>query len=218
MTGDLQIADFLERLSAATPTPGGGSAAALTASVAASLVAMVAALTLSSKKSKEQEGPELAAQMGAILEEARQLRDRLLVLTETDAAAFERVMAAYKLPKAGEAEKAQRERAIQAALKRATEIPYEVALCARRVLELAEIVALKGLKSALSDVSAGVYLAEAALQAALLNVEINLKSIKDEGLVRRYGQLGRELSEWAVARRASLILRKEDAEGENGVK
>lgn len=201
MTSDLSIADFLERLAAATPTPGGGSAAALTASIAASLVAMVAALTLHSQKQRESQDLELVAQMQAISEEARQVRDRLLVLTDADAAAFERVMAAYKLPKASEAERAQRERAVQAALKHATEVPYEVALCARRVLELAEVVVLKGLKSAVSDARAGVYLAEAALQAALLNVEINLQSIQDERFVSRYKQLQRELSEWAAAQR-----------------
>lgn len=201
MTSDLSIADFLERLAAATPTPGGGSAAALTASIAASLVAMVAALTLHSQKQRESQDLELVGQMQAISEEARQVRDRLLVLTDADAAAFERVMAAYKLPKASEAERAQRERAVQAALKHATEVPYEVALCARRVLELAEVVVLKGLKSAVSDARAGVYLAEAALQAALLNVEINLQSIQDERFVSRYKQLQRELSEWAAAQR-----------------
>lgn len=207
MTSDLKIADFLERLAAATPTPGGGSAAALTASIAASLVAMVAALTLhSQKKKRENQDLELTAQMQAISEEARQLRDRLVALTDADAAAFERVLAAYKLPKGSEAEKHQREREIQMALQRATEVPYEVALGARRVLELAEVVALKGLTSAASDVRAGVYLAEAALQAALLNVEVNLQSIQDEGFVSRYKQLQRELSQWAAAQRARWTL------------
>ncbi|MDW8141290.1 MAG: cyclodeaminase/cyclohydrolase family protein [Candidatus Bipolaricaulota bacterium] len=205
MTGDLKIADFLERLSAATPTPGGGSAAALTAGVAASLIAMVAALTLKSSTKKESQDPELAAQMRAICEEAHQLRDRLVKLTDADAAAFERVLAAYKLSKGSDEEKRHRDGEIQAALRHATEVPYEVALCARRVLELAEVVARKGLKSAASDVRAGIYLAEAALQAALLNVEINLTSIQDEEFVRRYGQRRRELSAWAAAQRARLI-------------
>ncbi|MCS6936076.1 MAG: cyclodeaminase/cyclohydrolase family protein [Candidatus Bipolaricaulota bacterium] len=200
MTGELRITDFLERLAAATPTPGGGSAAALTASLAASLVAMVAALT---QKARPASDPELAAQMGEICEEARRWRDRFLRLADEDALAFEGVLAAYRLPK--DPERERRESAIQAALRQATEIPYEVALGARRVLELAEVVALKGLKSAWSDAGAGIYLAEAALQAALLNVAINIKSIKDEEFVSRYEERRRELSEWAAAQRRRVM-------------
>ncbi|MCL6642048.1 MAG: cyclodeaminase/cyclohydrolase family protein, partial [Candidatus Bipolaricaulota bacterium] len=172
---DESVWALLEGFSAATPTPGGGSAAAFVGSVAASLVAMVAGLTVG-KRAYQSVEPE----MQRILSEATQLRDELLELAERDSEAFNAVMAAYKLPKETESDRAAREQAIQAALKGATEIPYQTALRCSRVLELAEVVVTRGNKSALSDGGAAAALAESALQAALLNIAINLASLSDE--------------------------------------
>ncbi len=200
MIRDLRIADFLERLASPTPTPGGGSAAGLAGSLAASLVAMVAALTVGKKNYQERE-----PQMKEILQEAHKLREQLIILIDLDAQAFDRVMEAYRLPKEPEAQKQMREEAVQSALKRATEVPYQVAEHCYRLLELAELVATRGNKNAVSDALAGVYLAEAALQAALLNVEINLRSITDAAFKSQYIKLRQELSARARARRAAIL-------------
>lgn len=199
-TRDENVFALLEHLSAATPAPGGGSAAALAGSIAASLVAMVSGLTIGKKAYQSVEH-----EMRSVLSEALTLRDKLLELADRDSAAFNAVMAAYKLPKETEANRAEREKAIQAALKRATEIPRQTALHCSRVLELAEIIATKGNKSALSDSGTAACLAEGALQAALLNVAINLSALSDENLVNTYSQERERLSAQAHAKRQMIL-------------
>nr|BAL55802.1 formiminotetrahydrofolate cyclodeaminase [uncultured Acetothermia bacterium] len=197
---DESLCALLEKLSAATPTPGGGSAAALVGSVAASLVAMVAGLTVGKRayQAVEQE-------MRTVLSEAIRLRDELLELADRDSEAFNAVMAAYRLPKETETDRAAREKAIQAALRGATEVPYQTALRCFRVLELAEVVVARGNKSALSDGGAAAVLAEGALQAALFNVAINLASISDEAFKGEYAHERERLSQQAQAKRQAIL-------------
>ncbi len=199
-TRDENVSALLEQLSAATPAPGGGSAAALVGSVAASLVAMVAGLTIGKKAYQSVEH-----EMRNVLSEAITLRDELLEFADRDSAAFNAVMAAYRLPKETEADRAEREKAIQTALRGATEIPYQTTLRCYRVLELAEIVTAKGNKNALSDSGAAACLAEGALQAALLNVTMNLSAISDEAFTNTYSQERERLSAQAHAKRQMIL-------------
>ena len=199
---DESLRALLERFSAATPTPGGGSAAALAGSVAAALVAMVAGLTIGKKAYQSVEH-----EMRHALAETIVIRDELLELADRDSAAFNAVMAAYRLPKETEAARAEREHAIQSALQGATEVPYQTALRCRRVLELAEIVVTKGNKSALSDGGAAAILAEGALQAALLNVAVNLTAISDESLKSAYERERARLAQHAQEKRAAILKR-----------
>lgn len=199
-TRDERVSALLEQLSAATPTPGGGSAAALVGSIAASLVAMVAGLTVGKKAYQS-----VAHEMRYVLTEALNLRDELLACADRDSAAFNAVMAAYKLPQQTESDRTAREKAIQSALKSATEVPYQTALYCSRVLELAEIVVTKGNKSALSDSGTAACLAEGALQAALLNVAMNLSAISDEAFTTIYSQERERLSAQAHAKRHRLF-------------
>jgi len=180
-----RLGRFLEELSSAEPTPGGGAAAALAGSLAASLVAMVAGLTIGKRGYEEVEST-----MREVRAEAVELRDRLMELVELDIAAFDRVMAAYKLPKD---DPARRQR-IEEALQGACEIPREVAERSLRVLELAQTVAEYGNKSAVSDAGAAVALAAAGLEVALLNVAINLGSIEDGGFKKEYERCRGELA------------------------
>lgn len=197
---DESLGALLEKFSAATPTPGGGSAAALVGSVAAALVAMVAGLTVSKRAYQSVE-----AEMRGVLAEALTLRDQLLELAERDSESFNAVMAAYKLPKETESDRAERERAIQLALKGATEVPYQTALRCSRVLELAELVVAKGNKSAVSDGGAAAVLAEGALHAAALNVAINLAAIADESFVGEYNRERERLIRRAQEKRAAIM-------------
>lgn len=197
---DERLCALLEKFSAATPTPGGGSAAALVGSVAASLVAMVAGLTIGKKAYQPVE-----QEMRRVLTEAIKLRDELVELADRDSAAFDAVMAAYRLPKETESERAERARAIQSALTQATKVPYQTALRCSRVLELAEIVVTKGNKSALSDGGAAATLAEGALQAALLNVALNLTEISDASLKSEYTRERERLAQHAQEKRAAIL-------------
>ncbi len=191
---------LLEKFSAATPTPGGGSAAACVGSIATSLVAMVAGVTLGKKAYQSVE-----AEMRGVLSEALTLRDELVGLAERDSESFNAVMAAYKLPKETEADRAEREQAIQLALKGATEVPYQTALRCSRVLELAELVVTKGSKSAVSDGGAAAVLAEAAVHAAVLNVAINLSAIADESFTSEYTRERERLARQAQEKRAAIV-------------
>ncbi len=180
---------FLEELSAGSPTPGGGAAAALAGSLAASLVAMVANLT-AGKRGYE----DVEISMGEVLTEALELRHQLGKLVEQDIAAFNGVMAAYRLPK----DDPQRLQEIEEALQRASAVPLEVAKLCFETLKLSEIVAEHGNKNAVSDAGAATTMAAAGLEVALLNVEVNLQSIGDE---RSREEWQRRQEELAVAGR-----------------
>jgi len=166
---------FIERVAAATAAPGGGSVAAHAAALGAGLVEMVAGLTIGKAKYKDVE-PE----MQGILLEARELRRTLTRAVDDDAAAFEAVMAAHRLPKENEAQKADRESAVQAAMLKAARIPSETATGAARVLALAAKCAAGGNVNAISDALSAAAMARAALTAAAYNVRINLYGHADK--------------------------------------
>ncbi len=173
------IQQFVEQLASSAPTPGGGAAAALSGALAASLVAMVCRLTVG-RKNYQEVTPELEA----ILARAEDRRRVLMELMEADAAAYDRVIAAYKLPKETEPDKAARTEAIQHALKEAAEVPFQIAGACADIMDLVLPVAAKGNKNAASDAGSAVLLAEAGLRCALLNVQINLGLIDDQAYVR----------------------------------
>jgi glutamate formiminotransferase/formiminotetrahydrofolate cyclodeaminase len=166
---------FLERLASSDPTPGGGSAAAYSAAMAAGLAAMVGRLTIGRKKYAAVED-----QMKAIVEEADKLRQSLDKAVILDAQAFDAVMAALHLPKETEEQKSIRREAIERATIKAAEVPLEVAGQATRVLELAAEAAELGNCNAISDTGSSGAMARAALTAAGLNVQINAQSVSDQ--------------------------------------
>jgi formiminotetrahydrofolate cyclodeaminase len=179
-TGEMTIADFLDALAAKQSTPGGGGAAALTGSQAAALLCMVANFTVGAKKYAD-----VQEEMKGYLAQAEALRLRLLALTDADVVAFQGVTACYAMPKETDAEKAARTEALQAALKEAARVPFETAQSAVEVMKLAKPVA-KGNSNVVSDAAVALYLAEAALHAAIVNVNINLKFIKDNDFVETF--------------------------------
>lgn len=179
---------FLDQVASAEPAPGGGSVAALSGALGASLVAMVCRLTLG-KKGYEAVNDE----MQSILPRAEELQRALRDLMQADTDAYARVMDAYKLPKQTDAEKNIRTRAIQDALKHASDIPLRVAELCAQVLELARPIAEKGNKNAASDGGVSALMAEAGLRGAALNVSINLGAINDELFVRRHRERAQKL-------------------------
>lgn len=207
-TSSSSLDEFLERLASSKPTPGGGSASALAGGVAAALVAMVGRITMGKKDEKYR---VIAAEMEKLTQKADELRSELMTLADRDAEAFERVMAAYRLPKSTEEERAERQRVLQEALKGATEAPCQIAEACSKVLELAQDVAQKGTPTAISDAGTAAYLAEAALHSALLNVDINLKYIKDEGYCQMFRKKRAGLASQAQSRREKIISLVEGA-------
>ena len=196
------VGTFLAAIRSANPTPGGGSASALAGAMGASLLAMVAGLPKSRAESAE--GTErLKAAGGRCAALARDLE----TLIERDSDAYNLVLAAYKLPKGTDTEKAARSAAIQAGFGAAIAAPLEVMRACAAAAEQAVVVSTLGLASASSDVQVGVELLNAALRGAKLNVETNLGSVKDADYVAKVRLDVRDLEsaiahETAVARRA----------------
>ena len=166
---------FLDALAAATPTPGGGSAAAQAGAMGAALVAMVARLTIGKKKYANVE-----AQMNEILIQAERLRRELTEAVEEDSAAFESVLAAFKLPQESPEQQVQRLAAIEQASLHAAQVPLAVAQKAVTVMALAERCAALGNLNAISDAASAAALAQAALRSAAYNVRINVNSLSDK--------------------------------------
>jgi formiminotetrahydrofolate cyclodeaminase len=173
-TLNISVTEFLDSLASGAPTPGGGGAAALSGSMAAALVSMVCRLTIGRKRYEAVEG-----EMTEILDRAETLRAELQQLAEDDVAAFNRLSAAYKLPRVTESDIAIRRDAIQSSLKRATEAPLRTARAAAAVLPLCVPTAERGNQAAVSDAGVAALLAHAAVRSALLNVEINLRTLED---------------------------------------
>ncbi len=176
---DLTVREFLDELASSSPAPGGGAAAALSGALAAALTAMVCRLTVG-RKNYQDVTPELEK----ILARADEQRRQLMELMEADAAAYDRVIATYKLPKETETDPAAREAVIQQALKEAAEVPFQIAGLCADILDEVLPVAGKGNKNAASDAGSAALLAEAGLRCALLNVQINLGLLKDQAYVR----------------------------------
>ncbi len=171
----LTVENYLERLASDSPTPGGGAVGAISAATAAGLIAMVARLTVGKPAFAD-----LEERMQAMIVTADAARVSFLELADRDAHAFDSVMAAFKMPKDTDEEKATRSAAIQAGYLAAASVPQEVARRAVDLMELAEDATAMGNAQAASDgLSAGASLYGGAL-CAIANVEINASSLKDE--------------------------------------
>lgn len=168
------LEEFGERLAAATPTPGGGSAAALAGSLSAALVEMVCGLTIGKEAYRDHE-----AALSVMRDRARTLRHDLLTMVDRDAEAYDGVMAAIRMPKATDAEKAARREAMGRANMAATETPLATAEACAALMGLSRDLVAKGNRNALSDIGTAGMLAEAGLRGALMNVRINLPGLAD---------------------------------------
>lgn len=175
MLASKTVLELLDAFSAPTPTPGGGSAAALAGALSASLLAMVAGMP------KTRQGtPEDRAALDAALPALQALRAELVGLIDRDAEAYDLVVAAYRLPKASDEEKTARKAAIARAMRVATDVPLETARAAAALMHQGRVVAECGNSNARSDVSVAMNLAMAALSGGWVNVEANLSGIGDE--------------------------------------
>ncbi len=169
------IEEFLSAVAAATPTPGGGSVAALAGALSVALSRMVAGLARG-KTGYEAVQDDLAR----IEERAVPIQERLRLLVDEDSASYQLVVSAMRMPKTTEGEKAARVEAMQAAYREATKVPLETLERGVEAIELAKEVAEKGNRSAFTDCGVAVLLAEAAIRGASLNVRVNLASVRDE--------------------------------------
>ena len=172
------LAEFIDHLASDAPTPGGGTAAAFAGAMGAALAAMVAALTLTREKyAASHEAVRPIAQAAAAA------RREFLDLAREDSMAYELVVAARRLPRDTDAQKAAREKALALATRRATEVPMRTAKLAARMLSVLPELVEKGNPSAASDAGSAALLLEAAAEGALLNVGTNLSGNPDGAFV-----------------------------------
>jgi glutamate formiminotransferase/formiminotetrahydrofolate cyclodeaminase len=170
-----QPPDFLTQLAAPSPTPGGGSAAAYAGAMGAALVSMAAGLTLGKKKYAQVE--EQTRQTLAI---ANALQAALSAAVQEDAAAYNAVLEAFRMPKETSQEQAERNARIEQATLAAAQTPLRVAELALQVMQLAAEMTLQGNQNTISDAASGAAMARAALTAAGYNVRINMAGLQNK--------------------------------------
>lgn len=194
---------WTDAVAAPTPTPAGGSAAAIAAALGASLVEMVATLTAG-----RQSYADVHQESTAAVDRAGPLRRRLLELASEDATAFEAVVEAAALPRTTEAEIARRNAARWDALKSAAAVQYEVLLLAGEVADLAEGLTKHGLRSAVGDAATAVFLAAAASRSAYWAIRSNLRRVYDDPEAQRLRDAALERLEMveATERRTAVVL------------
>jgi formiminotetrahydrofolate cyclodeaminase len=169
-----EIVSLLDAVASDEPVPGGGSVSALAGAQAAALGTMV--LRLTAAKGGGDYGP---GELDQALEELAGLRAALLAGFDYDAAAYQAVVTAYRLPRASDEERQARERAAEAALQGATRVPLETARQAAAVLARCAEAVSRGFSQAVTDAGVGVALAHAAVTGALYNVEMNTRDLGD---------------------------------------
>lgn len=176
---NLSLEAFLERLASRAPTPGGGSASALAGATGAALLHMVLELTAGRTDDVDE------ATLTELSTAAATWQSELLALAQSDAAAYDAVLAARRLPRDTERDVEARATQITLATREATEVPLEIVRRATSILGMAERVAPFGVRAAISDVGVAAILAAAAMRGAALNVRINLPYLPDDDPLRQ---------------------------------
>lgn len=173
------LESYSRALASRQSVPGGGSATALAASLAAALVSMVCHIT----QGDENGDPRLAP-LSDVVERSEFLRRRLLQLVDQDGQVFSEVMSVYRWPNDTPGRRRERCKALQVAYKQAAEVPLQVVEHCSEIVSLCVPAAELGNKWVVSDAGVAVLLAVSCMEAALMSVYINLKSIKDAEYVR----------------------------------
>lgn len=200
MLVDLSVKDFLGKTSGSDPVPGGGSVAALNAAIAAALAEMVANLTIGRKKYEDKE--DLMKQIAGL---AAAYQQGFVNDIDADSDAYNHVFEAFKLPKETDEQKQERSKQIQSATKIAAEIPLDVARKAFAMMDIIAMVAENGNQNAITDACVSMMTARTAVLSAILNVRINLSSIKDEEYVIRLTREVDDLEKKAIEKEDELI-------------
>ncbi|MDD7559647.1 MAG: cyclodeaminase/cyclohydrolase family protein [Porphyromonas sp.] len=181
MLTELSLQKFIDVTAGSDPVPGGGSISALAGTLSAALTHMVAGLTIGKKKYLEVED-----EMKTIAEKTSEIQALLYEAIDRDSEAYNVVFDAFKLPKETDEEKKKRSEAIQEATKVAADVPMEVAEMAFSLIPYIKAVVAKGNQNAVTDGCVAMLCCRTAVLGALLNVRINLGSIKDQDFVKEY--------------------------------
>ena len=181
---ELDVLKFLDVVDSNSPAPGGGSVSALASSLGASLARMVAHLSFG-KKNYEALADDVKAKFVANFDELLKIKNELNDLIDRDSEAYNTVMAAYKLPKETDEEKAARSTEIQKSLKYAIQTPYDIVVLSGKAISLLGEILANGNQNAITDIGVGTMLLMVGLEGGILNVKVNLSSIKDTEYVEK---------------------------------
>lgn len=173
-----KLGEVLQAFAAPTPTPGGGSASALAAALGLALLTMVAGMGRTREGTEDDRGI-----LDGVVEALVALREHVVQLIDDDAAAYDAVVAAYRMPKGTHSDKTARRAIVQAALRGAAEVPLDVMRACQAGLTAAIDVARHGNPAAASDVGVALELLGAGVEGAALNVRANLVAIDEAGWV-----------------------------------
>jgi formiminotetrahydrofolate cyclodeaminase len=205
---EMTIKDFLQELAEGSPTPGGGSVAALSGALSAALSSMVAGLTVGRSRYQE-----VWPEMEEVREQAEEQILELQELIDRDAGAYNRVMAAMKMSRDDQVQKEQRRQAIQEATLEAARVPLQTLRAAASVADLLQTAADRGNPNGITDAGVGGQLMLAAARGAALNVRVNLSGLQDEGLVQELKDEVQDLLQQVEAAAGDLERKVEDALG-----
>ena len=197
---DMPLHHFADETASESPAPGGGSIAAYVGALGAALATMVANLS-SHKKGWDERWQEF----GNWADKGQQYKNQLLKLVDADTHAFNRIMAAFGLPKGTEEEKALRKQAIQDATKHAIEIPFAVMQAAHGSLEVIRAMAETGNPNSVSDAGVGALCARSAVMGAFMNVRINAAGYDDKGYVADIIAKGQAIEAATIAAEAEIL-------------
>ncbi|MCP4745578.1 MAG: cyclodeaminase/cyclohydrolase family protein [Desulfobacteraceae bacterium] len=200
MLKEMTLEEFADSTASEKAVPGGGSVSALAGSMAASLTAMVAKLTL-----KKEKFAHVAPQMESICQEADRLKIELMTAVDRDADSYREVLSAFRLPKETDEDKQKRSAAIQAAFKLAAQVPLKTAELALEVMDLAIKGIREGNPDMVTDAGVGMLMARAGVLGALMNVRINLTSIKDQALVAQMQEKTEQLKKSALEKEQAIF-------------
>lgn len=200
MLAELTVKEFLDKVAGSDPVPGGGSVAALNGAVASALTTMVAGLTIGKKGYEEHE--ELMKHISRLSIRQQEL---FVEYIDRDSEAYDHVFGCFKLPKSTDEEKAARSAAIQEATRFAALVPMQVARNACELMEIIADVARLGNQNAITDACVAMMAARSAVLGALLNVRINLGSLKDITFVDELKREADHLEQLACMREKELL-------------
>lgn len=190
---DLTVKEFINVTASDAPAPGGGSVAALSGALGMALAEMAANLTIGKEKYAD-----VDAEMRVLAEKSAEIRNELAEGIQRDTESFTAYMKALRMPKETEAEKTVRREAMQKGLKEAAEVPLSIAEAALKIFPIAEAVIDRGNKTVQTDGIVAAMLARTAVISALLNVRVNLVSIKDEIFVEKVTAKVHSMEEQAI--------------------
>lgn len=197
---NMTLVEFADETASESPAPGGGSISAYVGSLGASLATMVANLS-SHKKGWDDRWEEFSNWA----DKGQKLKDELVRLVDADTAAFNKIMAAFALPKATDEEKKIRTQALQDATKFAIEIPFRVMQISYESMELVRAMAEHGNPNSVSDAGVGALCVRAAVMGAFMNVRINAAGYDDKNFVNDIVSKGKEIEQKTISEEAGIL-------------